>query len=94
MLFSHLILCSPPCPEDKPLSLESSSESDYEEEMQTKKKRRREEQEKGTEKAPILGMIGGKRRRGEQRMRWLNSIIDSMYINFNQFQDMVEDRGA
>ena len=46
------------------------------------------------EKAPILGMIGGKRRRGEQRMRWLNSIIDSMYINFNQFQEIVEDRGA
>ena len=46
------------------------------------------------EKAPILGMIEGKRRRGQQRMRWLDSIIDSMYINFNQFQEIVEDRGA
>ena len=46
------------------------------------------------EKAPMLGMIEGKRRRGQQGMRWLDSIIDSMDINFNQFQEIVEIRGV
>ena len=46
------------------------------------------------EKAPILGMIEGKRRRGQQRMRWLDSITDSMAMNLRKCQEIVEDRGA
>ena len=42
----------------------------------------------------ILGKIEGKRRRGHQRMRWLNSIIISMDMNLSILQEIVEDRGA
>ena len=42
----------------------------------------------------ILGKIEDKRRRGWQRMRWFESITDSMDINLNKFQEIVEDRGA
>ena len=45
------------------------------------------------EKALMLGKIEG-RRRGRQRMRWLDSITDSMDMNLNKFQDIVKDRGA
>ena len=41
-------------------------------------------------KTLILGKIEGKRRRGLQRMRWLNSITDSMGINLGKLQEMVE----
>ena len=40
------------------------------------------------------GKIEGKRRRGWQRMRWLDGIIDSVGINLSKFQEMVKDRGA
>ena len=46
------------------------------------------------EKTLMLGKIKGKRRRGQQRMRWLDSITDSMDMNLSKFQEIVEDRGA
>ena len=42
----------------------------------------------------ILGKTEGKRRRGHQRMRWLNSITISMDMNLSILQEIVEDRGA
>ena len=46
------------------------------------------------EKNPMLGKTEGKRGRGWQRMRWLDSVNDSMDINFSKLRDIVEDRGA
>ena len=40
----------------------------------------------------MLGKTEGKRRRGWQRMRWLDSITDSMDMNFSKCQEIVEDR--
>ena len=40
----------------------------------------------------MLGKIEGNRRRGQQRMRWLGSITDSMDMNLNKLQEIVEDR--
>ena len=42
----------------------------------------------------MLGKIEGKRRRGPQRMRWLDSINDSVHINMSQLQEIVKERGA
>ena len=42
----------------------------------------------------MLGKIEGRRRRGRQRMRWLDGIIDVMDMNLNRFQEMVRDREA
>ena len=42
----------------------------------------------------MLGKIGGKRRRGQQRMKWLDSITDSMDMNLSKLQEMVKDREA
>ena len=42
----------------------------------------------------MLGKIEGKRRRGWQRMRWLDSITDSMDMNLKELQETLEDRGA
>ena len=44
------------------------------------------------EKTPVLGKIEGKRRSGQQRMRWLDSIVDSMDLNENKLREMVEHR--
>ena len=44
------------------------------------------------EKTLMLGKIEGRRRRGKQRMRWLGSITDSMDMNLNKLQEIVEDR--
>ena len=42
----------------------------------------------------MLGKIEGKRRRGRQRMSWLDSITDSMDMNFSKLWEIVEDRGT
>ena len=42
----------------------------------------------------MLGKIEGKRRRGQQRMRWLDSITDSMNTNLSKLPEIVEDRDA
>ena len=42
----------------------------------------------------MLGKIGGKSRRGRKRMRWLDSITDSIDMNWNKLQEIVKDREA
>ena len=42
----------------------------------------------------MLGKIESRRRRGKQRMRWLDSITDSVDMNLSKLQEIVEDRGA
>ena len=49
---------------------------------------------KSLEKTLMLGKTEGRRRRGPQRVRWLNSIIDSMDMSLSKLQEIVKDREA
>ena len=46
------------------------------------------------EKTLMLGRIEGRRRNGQQRMRWLDGITDSMNMSLSKLQEMVKERGA
>ena len=46
------------------------------------------------EKTLMLGKIEGRRRRGQQKMEWLDGITDSMHMNLNKLKEVMKDRAA
>ena len=46
------------------------------------------------EKTLMLGKIEGRRRRGQQRMKWLDGITDSMHMNLKKLKEVMKDRAA
>ena len=46
------------------------------------------------EKTLTLGKIEGRRRRGQQRMRWLDAVTDGMYMSLSRIRELITDRGG